>query len=87
MSKTTRLPAEARRSLSEARKAVSRIRTPVERLHAADALMRALQSEIVEAAGIRRATIRDLYESGWTLTDLANEFGITRPRASQIINS
>jgi hypothetical protein len=87
MAKTTRLPAEARTGLSEARKAVTRIKTPVERSHAAGALMAALQAGIEDTAAIRRGAIRELYESGWTLTDLANEFGITRPRASQIINS
>lgn len=78
---------EAARSLSEARKAAGRIQSPIDRAYAAEALMRVCMDAVEATAGVRRGAIRQMYEDGWTITDIASEFGVSRARAHQIINT
>lgn len=78
---------EAARSVLEARKSLRGIRSPIDQAHASQDVVAALQDGIVEVSTIRRAAIRQLYEDGWTINDLATEFSITRARAHQIVNA
>ncbi len=78
---------EAARSLSAARKQVAGVKSPIDRAHAAQDVVAALQDGILDYSAIRRGAIRQLYEEGWTINDLAIEFSITRARAHQIVNT
>lgn len=87
---TSRRPSvarEAARSLSEARSTIGRIKSPIDRAHAAEGLIRTCMDAVEATAGIRRGAVRQMYEDGWTVTDIAAEFGVSRARAHQIINT
>ena len=78
---------DAARSLAEARKQITRIGAPIGRARAAERLIRLCQTEVEATAEIRRAAVRQMYEDGWTLTDISSEFKVSRARAHQIINA
>lgn len=78
---------DAARRLSEVRRDIGRIKSPLARAQAAESLIRVCQDAVEATAGVRRGAVRQMYEDGWTVTDIATEFGVSRARAHQIINT
>lgn len=57
---------------------------PIEAFVLAGQLIEASRNISSRGAGLRRAAIRSLRAEGWTLRELANEFGVTSARIAQI---
>lgn len=52
---------------------------------AANELMKLLREATSELSRIRRAAMRQMWEAGWTLDDIADVFEITRSRVEQVV--
>lgn len=52
---------------------------------AANQLMKLLRESTSELSRIRRAAMRAMWATGWTLEDIADVFEITRSRVEQVI--
>lgn len=57
------------------------------RADAAITTMKMLRTHEQELARIRVAALRELVETGWGYNDIAAQFGITRQRVEQLVNS
>jgi len=65
---------------------LERGKDPVGRAKAAQELALLCRDAAGTFGNVRTEALAELREAGWSLADMANEFGIARARLSQIIN-
>jgi DNA-directed RNA polymerase specialized sigma24 family protein len=78
---------EAARSLQAVATGLRGIKSPIDRAHAAQDVLAAVAEATNVLAAIKRGAIRQMYEDGWTITDIASEFEFSRARAHEIVNT
>lgn len=81
------LAGEAARGLQTVAGGLEAIQSPIDRAHATHATQAVIADAVIQFGAIKRGAIRQMYEQGWTITDIAKEFGFSRARAHEIVNS